>query len=115
MAAGIGGSDGWTLWEAVVTFLSSSGVVTLLGSMIWAVRKSGKDDEQLSKLRTDFDDRKEETTILFGHVNDKIDGINNKLSDTATRTDIDRLRSDISLQIQTLTGHVMNAFRRGDV
>ena len=115
MAAGIGGSDGWTLWEAVVTFLNSGGVVTILGSMIWAVRRGGRSDEQIEKLRIDFDERKEETTSLFGHVNDKIDAINNKLTDTATRTDIDRLRSDISLQIQTLTGHVMNAFRRSDV
>ena len=115
MAAGIGGSDGWTLWEAVVTFLSSGGIVAILGSMILAVRKGGKTDEQIEKLRTDLDDRKVETTALFDHINNKIDVINNKLIDTATRSDIDRLRSDISLQIQTLTGHVMSAFRRGDV
>lgn len=98
-----------------MTFLSSSGIVTILGSMIWAVRRGGKSDEQLAQLRTDFDNHKEDDRIQFSHVGDKIDAINIKLTDTATRTDIDRLRSDISSQIQTLTGHVINAFRRGDV
>ena len=105
----------WTLWETTVTFLSSGGVVAILGSIFVAVRKSGKDDEQLSKLRTDFEGHKVDEDKLFDHIDTKIEAINGKLIDTATRSDIDRLRSDISLQIQTLTGHVMNAFRRGDV
>jgi hypothetical protein len=113
MAAGIGGSE-WTIWEAVVTFLSSSGVVTILGSMIWSVRKGGQNDEQLSKLRTDLDAHKLDDKELFTHVNDKIDIINAQLVDTAKRSDIDRLRSDLSGQIQTLTSHVISAFRRGD-
>jgi hypothetical protein len=114
MATGMGGADGWTLWEATVTVLSSGGMVSIIGGLLWFVRRGGKDDEQLTTLRTEFDKHQADDKVLSRLVGDRFDVINNKLTDTATRNDIDRLRSDLTSSIQILTGHVINTFRRGD-
>jgi hypothetical protein len=82
MAGTVGGDNGWSLWEAIVTLASGGGIFAAIGAILHVGTRYGSLNETIKGLRSAIDASKKELDDhcavddkMFGEVHNHIDSL----------------------------------------